>query len=229
MVIAIISLLVSILLPSLKKAKDLARGVVCASNLRNLNTAAGLYAHEHGGKLLRDCDGEPREYIWTYTIRPYFGGPDLPALRKTGDAEDVPPAEELICPSADYVIEEAWETTYAENIFIGWSWERIAGWEDKFLTQAHLGRPAQTVYFMDYHAKLNPGNTRVQGSRVVLPYEWLDLDPDPLLSLRHSERGNVAWADGSVGTVDEYALNLVEVTSGWDMSGVPHPWDPFED
>lgn len=228
-VIAIISLLVSILLPSLNKAKELARGVVCASNLRNLATAAGLYAHDHDGMLLRDRDNISNYYIWTYAIRPYLGGPDLPELRKTGDADEVPPAEGLICPSAAYVIEEPWETTYAENILIGWSWLQIDGWEDRFLTQSDLGRPAKTVYFMDYHAKLNPGYTRVQGSRCVHPSEWLDLDPEPLDSLRHNEQGNVAWADGSVGTVDEEALNLVEVDNvWWDLDGLPHPWDPFE-
>lgn len=228
-VIAIISLLVSILLPSLNKAKDLARGVVCASNLRNLATAAGMYAHDHDGMLLRDCDGPPQEYIWTYTIRPYLGGPNLPELRKTGDADEVPPAEGLICPSADYAVEEVWETCYAENMLIGWSWERIAGWEDKFLTQADLGRPFQTLYFMDYRAKLNAGSPRVVGTRCVHPAEWLDFNPDPLDSLRHNERGNVAWADGSVGTVDEASLNLDEVSEWWDLAGLSHPWDPFED
>jgi prepilin-type N-terminal cleavage/methylation domain-containing protein/prepilin-type processing-associated H-X9-DG protein len=48
-VIAIIALLVSILLPSLKKAKDLAKAVACQSNLRNLHMAAAMYANTHNG------------------------------------------------------------------------------------------------------------------------------------------------------------------------------------
>jgi prepilin-type N-terminal cleavage/methylation domain-containing protein len=46
-VIAIIALLVSILLPSLSKAREIARKAVCMSNLRNLNTAVAMYTMEH--------------------------------------------------------------------------------------------------------------------------------------------------------------------------------------
>ena len=42
-VIAIIALLVSILLPSLKKAKELAMTVTCAANMHNTNTAMNMY------------------------------------------------------------------------------------------------------------------------------------------------------------------------------------------
>ena len=43
-VIAIIAILVSILLPSLNKARDAARNVACISNLRQNGTAIMIYA-----------------------------------------------------------------------------------------------------------------------------------------------------------------------------------------
>lgn len=43
-VVAIISLLLALLLPSLERAKALARRAVCASNMRNLGVAAATYA-----------------------------------------------------------------------------------------------------------------------------------------------------------------------------------------
>jgi len=46
-VVAIISLLVTILMPMLNEAKRLAREVVCASNLRSLNTSTLVYAEQH--------------------------------------------------------------------------------------------------------------------------------------------------------------------------------------
>ncbi len=46
-VIAIIALLVSILMPSLQKAKEMAKDVVCASNLKNISYAIYLYAQDY--------------------------------------------------------------------------------------------------------------------------------------------------------------------------------------
>jgi prepilin-type N-terminal cleavage/methylation domain-containing protein len=48
-VIAIIALLLSIILPSLSKAKDYARRVVCASNQRQCGMAARIYSEENNG------------------------------------------------------------------------------------------------------------------------------------------------------------------------------------
>ncbi len=45
-VIAIIALLVSILLPSLKRAKDLAMNVVCKTNLRGIGMSSALYRND---------------------------------------------------------------------------------------------------------------------------------------------------------------------------------------
>ncbi len=46
-VIAIIALLVSILMPSLQKAKELAKSVVCASHQKNVSLAIFLYANQY--------------------------------------------------------------------------------------------------------------------------------------------------------------------------------------
>jgi prepilin-type N-terminal cleavage/methylation domain-containing protein/prepilin-type processing-associated H-X9-DG protein len=48
-VIAIIALLVSILLPSLRKAQDLARSAICSTNMRNWWTGVQMYGAEFDG------------------------------------------------------------------------------------------------------------------------------------------------------------------------------------
>jgi len=50
-VVAIIALLVSILMPSLGRAKDLARQAVCASQLHEIGLAAHMYGSATGGAL----------------------------------------------------------------------------------------------------------------------------------------------------------------------------------
>ncbi|MFW6133109.1 MAG: type II secretion system protein [Planctomycetota bacterium] len=50
-VIAIIALLVSILMPSLKQAKELAQRAACAMNERQIGTASATWASDHDGRL----------------------------------------------------------------------------------------------------------------------------------------------------------------------------------
>jgi len=50
-VIGIIALLISILLPSLNKAREAGRSVKCMSNLRQLSQATMMFANDHKGKM----------------------------------------------------------------------------------------------------------------------------------------------------------------------------------
>jgi prepilin-type N-terminal cleavage/methylation domain-containing protein len=46
-VIAVIALLMGVLLPALKKARDAGRRTVCLANVRSLTQAWSMYADEH--------------------------------------------------------------------------------------------------------------------------------------------------------------------------------------
>lgn len=77
-VIAIIALLVSILLPSLQTAKDLAKRIACASNLRGIFSAVSMYTTENNGYLPRVTDygaGDGMAWAWTDqgVLYPYLG------------------------------------------------------------------------------------------------------------------------------------------------------------
>lgn len=50
-VIAVIALLLSILMPALSKAKDLAMGTVCKGNLKNYNFAVTMYLDDNEGRF----------------------------------------------------------------------------------------------------------------------------------------------------------------------------------
>jgi predicted Zn finger-like uncharacterized protein/prepilin-type processing-associated H-X9-DG protein len=52
--ICMISIMVSILFPSLTRARETANRVKCASNMRQIGLAAIMYANEHGGPLPDD-------------------------------------------------------------------------------------------------------------------------------------------------------------------------------
>ena len=52
-VIGIIALLISILLPTLSKAREQANAAKCASNMRQIGIYAQMFANEHKGRLMR--------------------------------------------------------------------------------------------------------------------------------------------------------------------------------
>ena len=74
-VIGIIALLISILLPSLSKARETANRVKCGSNLRQLGQAMQLYANENNGNY-------PRTY--------YNSAAPAPTLASVGNNKDSP-------------------------------------------------------------------------------------------------------------------------------------------
>ncbi|UCC29709.1 MAG: prepilin-type N-terminal cleavage/methylation domain-containing protein [Phycisphaerales bacterium] len=51
-VIAIIALLISILLPSLSRARELSKRLVCASNVKGVGTSAKIYANDNGERWM---------------------------------------------------------------------------------------------------------------------------------------------------------------------------------
>jgi len=74
-VIAIIALLVTILMPSLNSAKELARRAVCASTVRNWGLVAHTFANENDGNL---PGANSREWWWLPAM------PDRVRLGETG-------------------------------------------------------------------------------------------------------------------------------------------------
>ncbi|MFP4355992.1 MAG: type II secretion system protein [Phycisphaerae bacterium] len=85
-VIAIIALLVSILLPSLSKAKDIATTTVCMTNLRNISQGHQRYANEYGGALIPGYDRRngSRRLRWGAGLA-RFGFVDAPDISAHGD------------------------------------------------------------------------------------------------------------------------------------------------
>ena len=104
-VIGIIALLISILLPSLGKARERAKTIKCLSNLKQIGTAVMTYAAESKGVLL-PC-GTPRDGWWHNILIDYrylsakqYADADVGALPDTssvfycpnGNTDMFPPA-----------------------------------------------------------------------------------------------------------------------------------------
>ncbi|HEV7300716.1 MAG TPA: prepilin-type N-terminal cleavage/methylation domain-containing protein [Tepidisphaeraceae bacterium] len=98
-VIGIIALLISILLPSLNKARQTAYRVTCASNMRQVGLAMRMYANANGDQIVPasiQYDNDVAQNRPTFTfdrlIDPYIGG------KKAGDAHADLQAKIWLCP-----------------------------------------------------------------------------------------------------------------------------------
>lgn len=108
-VIAIIALLLAILMPSLRKARDQAKGVTCRNNLRQIGLAFNLYTEDYEGKFPRNGG------VWIVKFLPYIGG-------QGDDDEDYREMGVYNCPgypnkeqTLDYVI-NSWKDGNTEQI-----------------------------------------------------------------------------------------------------------------
>lgn len=136
-VIAIIALLVTILLPSLQQAKDLARNAMCASNVRNIGLSEMMYANDSSGYFTTVATGWPRPagkdpvpdlHPWEHTrgilwYETLLWDNYLPAIEVFVDPADTNPHRD---PEAVAEGRRA-PVSYAINAYIGRGAERFTG------------------------------------------------------------------------------------------------------
>jgi prepilin-type N-terminal cleavage/methylation domain-containing protein/prepilin-type processing-associated H-X9-DG protein len=127
-VIAIISLLLAILLPSLNKVKELARKIVCGSQLKQTGVGLGVYAQSNDNNL-PDLADKAEKYPWR-TYAAYWVTADSEVIRPLGlgylhSAKVIEEPKIFYCPTAslkDWKFEyydgndgKRWPSTYAND------------------------------------------------------------------------------------------------------------------
>jgi len=103
--VAIIALLMSILMPALSKVRKQARAVMCQSNLKQLGSAAWMYAGDYDGYLPAEQQGtfNTSQDCWVTAMRPYY---------KDGDVR--------LCPMASKPMSEERPEYYGGDTFLAW-------------------------------------------------------------------------------------------------------------
>ena len=67
-VIAIIAVLAALLVPAVKQARERARQVLCASNLKQMGLGFQMYSGDHDGEVLRSQIGGPGSWTWNMVL-----------------------------------------------------------------------------------------------------------------------------------------------------------------
>jgi prepilin-type processing-associated H-X9-DG protein/prepilin-type N-terminal cleavage/methylation domain-containing protein len=207
-VIGITTVLIALLLPALGAARESARQVTCASNLRQLHLACVNYANENQGLLppahMDFIPPGPRLpsnlHRWhgtrTELNAPFdFSGSPL---RKYLQAQAI-----RRCPSFDPAVQgfEASAGGYGyNNHYLGSSTEEH-GWTIEAVNRpaklAGVRRPSETVLFTD--AALGSPNL-IEYSFVEPPLSSGFATTSPSIHFRHRRLANAVWADGHVSS-----------------------------
>ncbi len=132
MVIAILALLVSLLVPSLRKARHLAKEAVCVSNVHALGRGLIVYASDADGRYPWRGDNagyyDPRQWSHDDSVCSWMGCPrpfDLHETIETYVAE----GDGTVCPFGSKTGDDVWPGPFMGGSKVyTWGYATMAGW-----------------------------------------------------------------------------------------------------
>ncbi len=190
-VIAIIAVLMGILLPALRLARDQAYGVICVGNMRSLSQAWYLYKDDNDDKLV---GGHPNREEDAWVKGPRGGGDEL-ERKKNGIKEGLlwPYAKNLDlyrCPADLRKIKPPHWAFRSYSVAGGLNGEEKE-WGGNHITKySEINNPSLKFVFV---AECDPRSWN-KGSWVVShPPKDNWIDP---VAIWHNKRSTLGWADG---------------------------------
>ena len=218
-VIAVIAILISILLPSLKRAREQTITAVCLSNQKQIATAEYSYISQNDNYFTPSSLADYYNHVSFDDLLSNYLGFELTMQQKRGtlhkDSELTKQLQSyFICPNDDIETVDKWKDILARRSYSfnaaggGSKGLGFNGWSRKYMT---VTNPSETILTMEQHHEYNV-LTRGNHSYAVSLQKWL-------LSMQMSPHGKLkfTWAlvDGSAKIINPYDTG--GLNSNWGM------------
>ena len=220
-VIAIIALLVSILLPSLQRATEAAKGIRCAANLKQLGIYINYYSDDNDDYLLVPKDlSLPKSYThWFEALAFRYGYMTAPEVLSQDGILRCPMHTNYLWSTGNPYDPAAGSRSYGLNMYTYYPKGGPNKWgTPRYLKREMLRRPSSFFVI---------GDAGAQADTYINPFGWAyyvisNLDPKQQVSLRHNNGSYLAFGDGHVAWLShDVAMNSPE-------SWYPNPADPSQ-
>ena len=235
-VIGIIALLIAILMPALGRAREQARAISCASNLRQIGTAVQMYINQNNGYLGRWSNSNNwlnptnrKEWIDPNLFTQAYWGVIYAVTAKLPQELFHCPSQ-LVGPNGDGMTYEegARFISYSQNCYGGQNsgfsdakrttlfgnkdeialFNRQAGiWHGR--KYSRIRHTTQTIFAWDSWETVTDGN----GDTFVNWYQWINPDRAGEY-LRHNKQANVLFVDSHVERMDRKTLSEERLFTG---------------
>jgi len=220
-VIGIIAVLISFLLPALGRARESANAVACASNLRQMGIALGIYmTHSKGWIPSARSDDGGGDY-WCEYLAEYLEA----GFKNVLGAQEPKKTGVFKCPS--YTVPPPPNDYFA----LGYGFNRYLTFEPSYIGNALGGDCFLKVNHLRSTNYIIGDTDAWAGNGTI--YMWAGTSTGPPfcnISQRHSSsklgktgkgKGNMLFIDGHVDPVsplESYRLNGVVNTPGWEQN-----------
>ncbi len=241
-VIAIIALLMAIIMPSLSKAKEVSRRVICSSNLKQLTTAALAYSQENDDQVVPAIDQNGD--LWLASILEYCGDPEIkmcPSVKKEptgfidGSAGQGPlggrwariDPETGACYEywqSQSIDETIHTSSYGMNGYAQYPQDHIWGSRELFfgkITEAmsfKIPLFAPDIWRSGYPGDSNAGFNAIPGAGAMGNHI------ERFVFIRHEDRNNITFLDGHVERVYLKEMGTLKWHRQWEPREFDIPW-----
>ena len=218
-VISIIALLISLLLPSLRKAREMAKSTVCLSNMRQMGLSLTTYAFENDDYIPAASCGSansPEENYWLCVLQKYAR---QPLIAKCPKDQTKRPFLDWGNPPPDRALWQDYRwSSYALNFCL----VPTEAQPHEYNRLSRIRKPVSVVYL----AELRSGGTYDAGDHIHADHWETQQAPKTAVAWeRHLGRSNYLFADSHVETLHWRKTWGFPTVNLWWPSHAPG-WDP---